>query len=81
MPEIFRGTLSGNGIRQASIAGEIAPDPMDAGHVLGRFAWSGQNIAEGERFTVALRDGRVYHIEVERVTGASPRVVWFRTSD
>jgi hypothetical protein len=79
MAEIFRGALSGNGIRNASITGEIAPETMNAGHVLGRFAWSGRSIAEGEKFTLALRDGRVYHIEVERVTGDSPRVVWLRT--
>jgi len=79
MAEILRGLLSGNGIRNASIAGEIAPDPMDASNVLGRFEWRGRSIDEGERFTLALQDGRVYDIEVERVTGGSPHVVWFRS--
>jgi hypothetical protein len=31
-------------------------------------------IAEGEQFTLALRDGRVYQVEVERITGGWPIV-------
>jgi hypothetical protein len=48
MREIFHGCLSGNGIRQASIAGEIAPDPTDAEYFLGRFAWNGRGVAVGQ---------------------------------
>src|SRR5262245_11745698 len=80
MVVIFRGYVSGNGIRHASLVGEIAPDPTDASCFLGRFAWSGEGIAEGERFLLALPDCRQYQVEVERIVNSSPRVVWFRST-
>jgi hypothetical protein len=79
MPEIFRGLLSGNGIRQASVVGELSPDPTDVGCFLGRFAWNGPGVAVGQRFLLALADGREYYIEVERIVKSAPRVVWFRS--
>jgi hypothetical protein len=53
MREVFRGYLSGNGIRQASIVGEIAPDPTDASCFPGRFTLGGDGVGKGERFMLA----------------------------
>jgi len=80
MGEIFRGYLSGNGIRQASVNGEIAPDSTEEGCLIGRFGWSGPGVAVGQRFMLALPDGRQYYIEVERSISGSPLVVWFRAT-
>jgi hypothetical protein len=79
MLEILRRYLSDNSIRNTPLVDEIAPDATDARCFLGRFARSGKGVGEKERFTLAMQDGRVYHIEVERVTGDSPCVVSFRT--
>jgi hypothetical protein len=78
MREIFRGLLSGNGIRQASIVGEISPYLAEEGYCIGRFAWSGPGVAAGKQFLLALADGRQYHIEIEHAVGGSPRVVSFK---
>jgi hypothetical protein len=79
MAEILRGYLSGNGIRKTPIVGELSPDMMEEGCYIGRFCWNGEGVAVGQRFTLALADGRVYRTEVEQVEGKAPVVVWFRT--
>ena len=80
MREIFRGYLSGNGIRKSPIAGEISPYLAEEGCYIDRFCWSGVGVAVGFRFLLALVEGRRYHIEVEHVVSGTPLVIWFRTT-
>jgi hypothetical protein len=82
MRELIRGRLSGNGIKNRIVAGDMTTVGGSTApkHWCGRFALRGEiQVVEGQRYSLVLDDGRAFLVEIDRVSTGPPCVAWFTT--